>query len=182
MPKTDRQDKLDRFVEEFLVDLNATQAYLRSHPGVTYDTAATEGSKLLGKPEISEKIAAGKAERSKRTKVTQDRIIKELARIAFVDLRKAYEKGGELKDPVELPADMAHAISAIEVDTHFVRQGADSEEIGVTTRKVKFHSKVRALEVLLEHVKTTGGDGKTKAVSFVDLVKRAEEAKKARGG
>jgi phage terminase small subunit len=179
MPKTNRTDKIDRFVEEYLVDLNATQAYLRSHPGVTDGTARTESSKLLAKPDIQDRIAAAKLKRSNRTRVTQDRIVRELARIAFVDLRRAYGPDGALKHPKYLPADLAHAIAGIEVDEILV--GRAREHIG-DTKKVKFHSKIRALEVLLEHVKTTDGNGNDRPVSFVELVKKALEAKKARGG
>jgi phage terminase small subunit len=184
MPKTDRKDKIERFVEEYLVDLNATQAYLRSHPGVTDGTARTESSKLLAKPDIQDRIAAAKLKRSNRTRVTQDRIVRELARIAFVDLRRAYDKRGELLAVPDLPADVARAIAGVDVEDEYDCEdgpGGDKRWTATRAKKLKLQSKIRALEVLLEHVKTTDGDGKDLAETFAELAAEAEDWEKNGG-
>lgn len=73
--------KQERFCEEYLIDLNATQAAIRA--GYSEKTAREQAAQNLSKLNIQEKIAELKAERSKRTEITQDRVIKELAAMAF---------------------------------------------------------------------------------------------------
>lgn len=73
--------KQERFCEEYLIDLNATQAAIRA--GYSEKTANEQGAQLLAKLSIQEKIAELQAARSKRTEITQDRVVKELAAMAF---------------------------------------------------------------------------------------------------
>ena len=75
--------KQKRFVEEYLLDLNATQAAIRA--GYSPDTAREIGCENLTKPDISRAIAKAMAERSRRTGINQDRVVRELAKIAFVN-------------------------------------------------------------------------------------------------
>lgn len=66
-------DKQKKFVEEYLIDLNATQACIRA--GYKPENADKMGSELLGKTRVSEAIANAMAERSRRTGINQDRIV-----------------------------------------------------------------------------------------------------------
>lgn len=66
-------DKQQRFVEEYLVDLNATQAAIRA--GYSENTARAIGAENLTKPDIADAIAGAQAERSKRTEVTADYVL-----------------------------------------------------------------------------------------------------------
>jgi phage terminase small subunit len=77
---TARQEK---FVEEYLVDLNATQAAIRA--GYSAKDADVQGPRLLGNVGISESIAKAKQERAKRTGITSDRVLAELEMLAFSD-------------------------------------------------------------------------------------------------
>ena len=77
---TERQK---RFIAEYLIDLNATQAAIRA--GYSVKTAGSIGDENLKKPEINSAIAKEMAKRSKRTGVNQDRVVLELAKIAFVN-------------------------------------------------------------------------------------------------
>ena len=76
--------KQQRFVEEYLIDLNATQAAIRA--GYSPKTANVIGCENLSKPEISNAISRAMAERSRRTGISQDRVVQELAKIAFVNI------------------------------------------------------------------------------------------------
>ena len=78
--------KQKRFVEEYLIDLNATQAAIRA--GYSPATAKEIGCENLTKPNISEAIAKAMAERSRRTGVNQDRVLQELAKIAFAKITR----------------------------------------------------------------------------------------------
>lgn len=85
--------KQQRFVEEYLIDLNATQAAIRA--GYSVRTARSIGDENLSKPDIATAIAAAKAERSKRTKITADQIVQQLSDIVTSDLNELvqYRRG-----------------------------------------------------------------------------------------
>lgn len=68
------------FVEEYLIDLNATQAAIRA--GYSAKTADQQGSRMLANVKVQQAIAERMAERSKRTGVNQDRVVLELSKIA----------------------------------------------------------------------------------------------------
>lgn len=76
--------KQKRFVEEYLIDLNATQAAIRA--GYSPDTARQIGNENLSKLDISDAIAKAMAERSRRTGISQDRVLQELAKIGFANI------------------------------------------------------------------------------------------------
>lgn len=76
--------KQKRFVEEYLIDLNATQAAIRA--GYSPETAGSIGAENLKKPEIKNRIDKAMAERSRRTGINQDRVLQELARIGFAKI------------------------------------------------------------------------------------------------
>ena len=76
-------EKQQRFVDEYLIDLNATQAAIRA--GYSVKTANEQGSQNLAKLSIQQAIAKQMAERSKRTGINQDRVVLELAKIALVN-------------------------------------------------------------------------------------------------
>lgn len=75
--------KQERFVQEYIVDLNATQAAIRA--GYSAKTASRIGPELLGKTCISEAIQKAIKKREKRTEVTQDYVIEKLREIAEKD-------------------------------------------------------------------------------------------------
>ena len=82
-------DKQQRFVDEYLVDLNATKAAIRA--GYSPGTAGAIGHENLKKPEIVTAIADARAEMQKRTHITADRVVMELGLIAFADARELSE-------------------------------------------------------------------------------------------
>ena len=75
--------KQARFVEEYLVDLNATQAAIRA--GYSKKTARQVASENLTKPDIQEAIAAAQDDRSERTGITQDEVIQGLKKEATLE-------------------------------------------------------------------------------------------------
>lgn len=73
-----------RFCDEYLIDLNATRAYKVAYSRCKKDeTANVNGSKLLRNTKVQEYISEKQKDIEKRTEVTQDMVIKELAAIAF---------------------------------------------------------------------------------------------------
>lgn len=142
-------DKQQRFVEEYLIDLNATQAAIRA--GYSEDSASVIGCENLTKPNIQEAIAVAQKERSERTQVTADMVVKELARIGFSDLRNCLTSTGHLIDPQEWDDNTAAAISSLEVvKTH--RGDKDEDSPIEYTHKIKVWDKNSALEKLCKHL------------------------------
>lgn len=75
--------KQARFVDEYLIDLNATQAAIRA--GYSAGSAEVEGSRLLRNAKVAAEVSSRQAERAKRTEITQDRVLEELWAIATAD-------------------------------------------------------------------------------------------------
>lgn len=86
--------KQQRFVEEYLIDLNATQAAIRA--GYSEATAKEIGCENLTKPNIAAAVAEAMQKRSERTEITQDMVLRELAKLGFSDIRKAINWNGHL--------------------------------------------------------------------------------------
>src|SRR5690242_21817769 len=109
MPLNDRQA---RFVAEYLVDLNATQGAIRA--GYSARTAYSAGERLLRNVEVAAALAEAQAARSRRTEVTADRVVLELARVAFGDPRcvMSWGPGGVKLRPLAELADEEAAIVA----------------------------------------------------------------------
>lgn len=132
--------KQKRFAEEYLIDLNATQAAIRA--GYSPDTAKAIGCENLTKPNIKEYIDKAIAERSKRTGINQDRVIRELARIAFVNAANVIDtKDATIKEGTS--DDDTAAIQSVKVKSF----GEDGVE-----REIKLADKIKALELLGKHL------------------------------
>lgn len=141
-----------RFCDEYLIDLNATRAYKVAYPNCKKDeTARANSSRLLTIANIQEYISEKQIEIEKRTEVTQDMVIKELAKIAFLDIRKLYTENGQLKNVADIDDDTAGAISSLETLEEYDGYGDDREKIG-DTQKVKLLDKTKALELLGRHL------------------------------
>jgi len=134
-----------RFAEEYLVDLNATQAARRA--GYSPKTAVDIGRQLLRKAPVAARIQDAMAERSARTEITQDRVIKEVARLAFLDIRKAFNTDGTLKPLHEMDDDTAAALAGLDA----IELREDGAAIG-TLKKLKLSDKTAALTLLMRHM------------------------------
>lgn len=136
-------EKQQMFIDEYLIDLNATQAAIRA--GYSVKNADKIGSELIGKTRVGEEIKKALADRSRRTGINADRIVQELAKIALVNpddvvnFTTATIKGDAKKD------DLA-AIASVKVKT------IPTEDGDIVEREVKFYDKNRALEQLGKHL------------------------------
>ena len=90
------RDKQKLFAEEYIVDFNATQAAIRA--GYSTKTASSIGAENLRKPKIQELISEAIRDRIRRTHITQERVVLELASVAFADMAKQEESGLAWKD------------------------------------------------------------------------------------
>ena len=140
MAKLTKKQKL--FIDEYLIDLNATQAAIRA--GYSVKTANEQGSQLLAKLSVQQAIAERMAERSRRTGVNQDRVVLELAKIAFVKMTDIVDDHGRIKGTAT-DDDLA-CIESIKY------KESDNEFGGSVEREVKIGSKLKALELLGKHL------------------------------
>lgn len=141
--------KQQRFIDEYLIDLNATQAAIRA--GYSEKTAYSIGIQNLRKPEIQAALQKRQNQLQNKLEITQERVLQELASIAFAngsDFAEVVSNG--LLDTVkmvptdQLPADKLPAIAGIKANQYGV--------------EVKLHDKVRALELLGKYLGTFDGN------------------------
>jgi phage terminase small subunit len=131
------------FVDEYLIDLNATQAAIRA--GYSPKTANEIGAENLAKPSIKAEVDKVLAERSKRTGITQDRVLREIAKLAFFKSSDVVEFGPS-------GVKVRHSSDVDEEDLACVAEISETTtEFGGTIR-VKFHDKKGALELLGRHL------------------------------
>lgn len=144
--------KQERFVDEYLIDLNASAAYRRAYVGAKESSSRVQASRMLADPNIASRIAKRMKEREERTHITQDRVLKELARLAFSDIRKAFHEDGRLKLPQELDDDTAAALAGIDTVTSSVHGGDEEAPMSLTTKKVKIADKNASLTLAMRHL------------------------------
>jgi len=142
--------KQEAFVQEYLIDLNATQAARRA--GYSERQCGVIGYENLKKPQISVRIKQAMDERAARVHITQDRVLQELARLAFSDLRKAFKDDGSLKLPNEWDDDTAAAMAGVDTQTSSVHGGDEEAPLSLTTKKVKVFDKSAALTLAMRHL------------------------------
>ncbi|MCK2097529.1 terminase small subunit [Thauera aromatica] len=140
--------KQSTFVQEYLIDLNATQAAIRA--GYSAKTARQIGEENLSKPDIAAAVAAARKERAERTAVSADRVLLEAARLALFDPRKLFNDDGSPKGIHELDDDTAAAVAGIEVLEQFEGSGKDRVFVGYL-KKYRVADKNSALEKLFKH-------------------------------
>ena len=138
-----------RFVEEYLLDMNATQAAIRA--GYSKKTARSQGQRLLTYADLLNQIWIAPQKRSERIEISQDRVLREYARIAFFDPRKLFQKDGRPIDITSLDDDTAAALVGLDVLEEYDGTGRDRRFIGYT-KKYKIADKLKALDALREHL------------------------------
>jgi phage terminase small subunit len=132
--------KQQLFVDEYMIDLNATQAA----PSIVCDN--------LKKPEIAAALALAYAARREKAGVTADRVLAELSKSAFRDVRKMFGPDGRLKLPTEWDDDIAGAIASIESETVIGDAGGGEARLLTRVTKIKLSDKLRALDQLARHL------------------------------
>ncbi len=142
MAKRQLSEQRQRFVDEYLIDLNGTQAAIRA--GYSVKTAQEQASRLLSNVMVQQAIAKRMAERSKRTGINQDRVVLELAKIAFVKMTDVVDSNGRIRE--NATDDDLSCIESIKY------KESDNEFGGSVEREVKIGSKLKALELLGKHL------------------------------
>jgi phage terminase small subunit len=140
--------KQKRFVEEYLVDLNAAAAARRA--GYSEKTADKMGAKLVVKSSIQEAIQLLQNNRSQRTEITADNVLRELAALGFSDLRHyVIDDNGHVSLAAGAPDIAMRAVSSIKRKVRSVpgREGVEDIET-----EIKLWPKNSALELIAKHL------------------------------
>lgn len=126
--------KAARFAEEYAVDSNGTQAAIRA--GYSAKTASSAADRLLRKIEVKEAIKAHQKERSRRTGIKADRVLRELARLATSNITHyEVDEKGKLRLAPGAPAEAMRAISSVKMETRTIeREGFPV----ILERKIEF--------------------------------------------
>lgn len=165
-------DKQRRFVQEYLIDLNATQAAIRA--GYSPKTAGQQGFDLLKVPQIQEAIDQAKMERSKETKIDAAWVLTRLAEEATADVGDLYHADGHLKPIHEWPKIWRQGLVA----------GIDVEEIQVEgvkmgeIKKIRLSDRIKRLELIGKHIRVNAFQEVVQHKGLEGLADRLARAKK----
>ena len=146
LPRMALTQKQKKFCEEYLVDLNGTAAYIRAGYSPKRLAASTHASRLLRKPGVVEYIRTLRREQSGRTKITADRVLRELACMAFSDVRRLHDSSGEPIPVQDLDDDTAAAVQSC---AGAVRK---ESEVTICVFRYRLYDKKGALELLGKHL------------------------------
>ena len=138
-------DKQKRFCDEYLIDLNATQAALRA--GYSQKTAFIIGHENLRKPNIDKYIQERMKEAQKRNEVSLDAVVEELAKLALFDIRSIYTDDGKMIQPHELSDKAAAVVSGFKSRREVTGSGEDKEINFID--EYKTYDKTKALDMLM---------------------------------
>lgn len=147
--------KQQRFVEEYLKDLNSTQAAIRAN--YSAKNADKIGPQLLGKVRVADAIQKAMARRSDRVEVKADAVLKELALLGFSDIGQILDFSGvepRLKPVSEIPESARRAISSMKVKRYWEGNGDESREVEVT--EFRLWPKLDALKLICQHLGLLG--------------------------
>lgn len=133
------------FVQEYLIDLNATQAAIRA--GYSKKVAKVQGCQNLTKANIQAALNKAMGKRAEKTQITQEMVLREYAKIAFLDPRKFFDEQGVLIPIHTLDGDVAAAVAGMDVSE------IATENAPITTlKKLKFSDKKAALDSIGKHL------------------------------
>lgn len=157
------------FVQEYLVDLNGTQAAIRA--GYSEHTANEQAARLLAKASVKEAVQVAMNERAERTGITADKVLTEFAKIGFTDLTSVISWGSkevafgyddegrklapqDIGDAVLVQREMAPFVEAIDSEMLTEMAKAAVAEVSLTKDglRVKMHDKVGALTQMGRHL------------------------------
>ena len=138
--------KQQAFIKEYLIDLNATKAAIRA--GYSEKWAGTNADKLLKNTKIAAAIQKAMDERANKLEITAERVLQEIAKLAFGNIKNVYASNGQLIPPQDLPEEVAATITEVTEEQLGTGEGAV-----LVRRKYKIADKKANLELLGKHLR-----------------------------
>lgn len=138
-------EKQQRFCEEYLLDLNATKAAIRA--GYSESTARSIGCENLTKPDIQEYIADLQAKKAEEHNISHNRIIQELVKVAFGDVKNYFDEHGRIINISELSNDVSGSIKSVTVFSEKIRSEGETI-VEESMKKIESYDKLKAIDTL----------------------------------
>lgn len=164
--------KQARFVEEYLIDLNATQAAIRA--GYSERTAEKIGSENLKKPEVAAELERLRNERSERTQIDAAWVLKRLADEATADIADLYTDNGAIKPVNEWPLIWRQGLVA--GIKHQELRDSEGNRTGEFIVDVKLSDRIRRLELIGKHIGVNAFQEQVNVSGLDKLADRLERA------
>ena len=160
MPKAKLTPKQERFVQEYLVDLNATQAAIRA--GYSKKTAKEQASRLLTNVNVELALANHQRRTADKLELSREDVLREYMALGFSDVGNymQWDDGGTtVYASDDLKPEHRRAVEMVKF-TRDTRTNSDGDELKTTEKfEFKLHSKVNALDKLGQHLGLFKGDG-----------------------
>jgi len=172
-------DKQRRFVQEYLKDLNGTQAAIRA--GYAANSAYSTAERLLRNTEVRKFLKESKREISEACKVDAEYVLRRLHEIDCLDVMDILEEDMTVKPLKEWPKAWRTSISAIDVSRIFKASGDDEAVINAIT-KIKWPDKTRVLEQLGKHVDVQAFKERLEVEGELSISERMQRAVKRQSG
>jgi len=153
-------DKQERFCDEYIIDLNATQAAIRA--GYSEKTAYSIAEQNLRKLDIQTRIKELQEKIQKRNELKADDVIQELRKIGFMDIGELYQENGNVKSVNQLSDKAKASISSIKVTEKVLKTAGDDSALVERTTEMKLWDKGKALVELGKHLGIFKEDNKQK--------------------
>ena len=151
MPKKlELTDKQSAFIDQYLVDYNAKQAAIRA--GYAEKQSASMASQLLDKPHIQAELSKRQTKIARKLGVTAERVLEELGRVAFSDIRDLFDDAGNLKPLSDLDKDTAATVAGVQVTSKKGKLKKNGKPSMQYTHRVRQWDKMAALEKLAKHL------------------------------
>lgn len=167
MALTDRQQ---RFIAEYLTDLNAKRAAIAV--GYSPKTAESQASQLLKNPKVAAEVSKRTGKLLTKLDISAERTLNEIGRAAFFDPRRFFNADGSLKQITELDDDTAAALAGFEIEELYEHFGKGQAKAVGQVKKFKLVSKLDGLKMLAQYhklltdrVEVTGLEGLADRIS-----------------
>lgn len=145
MTKRELNKKQEQFVQEYMIDLNATQAAIRA--GYSKRTAYSQGQRLLKHVEVQRRLQAEQAKRAERVQVDQEYVLRRLVEIDQMDALDILDDDGSIKPIKDWPKTWRQFLSGFDVT-----QMSSAEDVETVVRRIRWPDKIRNLELLGRHL------------------------------
>jgi phage terminase small subunit len=150
--------KQQKFLDEYLIDLNGTAAYRRAFPGCTYKSAKTAATRLLSNVVLRAEIAAARKVLARQARTSAAKVIRALGHIAFLDVGDVFDlsvSGWKFRPLRDVPLETRQSIASLKVKRVETRTTTAGETTITETTElisVTFADKLRALDMLMKHL------------------------------
>jgi len=151
-PLNERQRE---FARQFLISRSATDAARAA--GYNEKSCRETGFRLTKHPLVMELIQAGLASAATKAEITAERVLAQMARLGFADLRDAFDAEGKLKPPADWDPDLAAAITSVEVSS--AAEGAQIVKVRMADKRAALADMARVLGMMRDNLTVTGKGG-----------------------